>query len=58
MDVLFLGGLGRWGIGGVFRDSNGKVLLQYSKKMSVKSAVHTDGSSFVPYCLNLIHSRS
>lgn len=41
MDGAFLGSSGRWGIVGVFRNSEGKVMLQFRKEVKVELAVHT-----------------
>lgn len=42
MDVLFLGSSGKGGVGGVFRDSEGKVLVQFGKEAQVDSIVHVE----------------
>lgn len=42
MNGYFIGGVGKEGIGGVFRDSDGTVLLQFCKEISVESLVHAD----------------
>lgn len=46
MDVCFLGNSGRNGIRGIIRDSEGKVILQFGKKLSVESVVHTELMTF------------
>lgn len=42
IDVSFLGGTGRGGIGGIFRNSNGRVLIQFGKQVSTDSVVHAE----------------
>lgn len=45
MDGLFLRGTGM-GIGGIFRDSCGKIFIQFGKEVSVESALHTELLAF------------
>lgn len=42
VDGSFRDGSSREGIGGVFRDFEGKVLLQFSKEVRVQSAMETE----------------
>lgn len=39
---IFLGRSDRGGIGGLFRDPEGKILVQFGKKVPVDSAMHTE----------------
>lgn len=40
MDESFFANVGKWGIGGVFRDFKEKVLLQFGKEVDVDLTVH------------------
>lgn len=46
MNESFLGGSCRGGIGGVFRNLEGKRLLQFNNKVSVESAVYAELLAF------------
>lgn len=46
MDGSYLGGSGRESIGGVFRYSEGKVLLQFGKEVWVDSALYAELLAF------------
>lgn len=43
---FFLESSDREGVGGVFRDLNGQVLLQYSKEVHVNSPMHAEILAF------------
>lgn len=46
VDDSFLGSSGRGDIGGVFRNSGGKVFLQFGKEVRVESTIHMELLAF------------
>lgn len=68
----FLGGSGKWGIGSVSMDSEGKVIFQFKKEVSVDSKIYVellvlweeilvrlyhDGLHYILSCSNQFQSR-
>lgn len=53
----YFGSSGKGGIGGVFRDLDGKVLLQFGKEVLVDSTVHVEVLAFRGEILVAVTSR-
>lgn len=57
VDESFFGNSGRKSIDGVFRDSEGKVCLQFGKKVHVNSAIYREILAFGEWILVAMVSR-